>query len=238
MRFVLVHGSWHDGSAWDAVSRHLVDDGHEVHTLTLPGNGDQQNPAVTMSETVNAVVDLIVDRDLTDVVLVGHSFGGAVIQLVALSVPERLASLVFHNAYVIEDGASVFSYVPESVAGAFQALASPDGTLSLPYEFFRDNLINDADEATAQAAFAAMSPEPLGRSSEPLDLGGFSELTIPKAYVYATDDRVFPAAEFTWHPGMSQRLGTFRLIELPGSHEILFSQPGALASALIDAGRA
>ncbi|TXK17458.1 alpha/beta fold hydrolase [Homoserinibacter sp. GY 40078] len=237
MRFVLIHGSWHDGSGWDGVRAALERDGHEVHTPTLPGNGAGGDPTVTMSETVQAVVDLFENLDLRDVVLVGHSFGGAVVQLAALRVADRLRRMVFHNAYVIADGQAVFSYVPESIAGAFTALASPDGTLSLPYAYFRDHLINDADAETATAAFAQMSPEPLGRSAEPLDLAGFAELPVPRSYLYATDDNVFPAHEFSWHPGMSQRLGDFRLVQLPGSHELLFSDPEALAVGIVAAGR-
>jgi pimeloyl-ACP methyl ester carboxylesterase len=235
MRFVLVHGSWQDERCWSAVRGHLEAEGHEVHTLTLPGNGAKANPAVTMTQTAGAVAELIESRNLRDVILVGHSFGGAVVQVAALKVAERLKRLVFYNAYVIENGRSVFSYVPASLAGAFQALASPDRTLTLPFEFFRDHFMNDADLPTAKAAYELTSPEPLGRSAETLDLTGFRELRVPKSYLYAYGDNVFPAAEFTWHPGMSQRLGDFRLVVIPGGHELMFSDPKALARGLVTA---
>ncbi|MFY1695509.1 MULTISPECIES: alpha/beta fold hydrolase [unclassified Solwaraspora] len=237
MRFVLVHGSWHDGGCWDGVRRHLVAAGHEVHAPTLPGNGVGGDPTVTMAQTVGAVTDLLVDADLRDVVLVGHSFGGAVVQAVAVAVPQRLARLVFHNAYVLGDGDSVFQHVPPSAASAFQTLASEQGTLMLPYEVFRASFLQDADEATARAAYAQLTPEPLARSAEPLPLPGFTGLAVPRSYVYATNDIAFPAQEFTWHPGQSGRLGEFRLVELPGSHEVMFSDPAALAQALDAAGR-
>lgn len=237
MRYVLIHGSWQDGRCWDATVAALTAAGHEAHAPTLPGNGDLANPSVTMAETAAAVVDLIVSKDLTEVVLVGHSFGGAVAQLVAQQVSDRLARVVFYNAYVIADGATVFTYVPESVAGAFTALASPDGTLTLPYAYFREHLMNDADAATAEWAYTLTSPEPLGRSAEVLDLAGFYSLTVPMSYLYAYDDNVFPASEFSWHPGMSQRLPDFRLVTIPGGHELMFSDPAALAAGLERAGR-
>lgn len=237
MRFVLVHGSWQDERCWSAVRSHLESEGHEVHTLTLPGNGEKANPFVTMAETSRAVVDLIEGRGLRDVILVGHSFGGAVVQLAALRVADRLKRLVFYNAYVIENGRSVFSYVPASMAGAFQSLASPDGTLTLPFEFFRDHLMNDADLVTARAAYALTSPEPLARSGELLDLTGFNELRVPRSYLYAFGDNVFPAPEFSWHPGMSQRLGDFRLVVIPGGHELMFSDPKSLSRGLVTAGQ-
>lgn len=237
MRFVLIHGSWQDGRCWDATVEALAASGHEALAPTLPGNGHLANPAVTMAETAEAVVDLLVREDLSDVVLVGHSFGGAVAQLVAQSAPERLSRIVFYNAYVIADGEAVFSYVPESVAGAFTALASPDGTLTLPYPYFREHLMNDADSATAEWAYTLTSPEPLGRSAENLELGGFFGLTVPMSYLYAYDDNVFPASEFSWHPGMSQRLPDFRLVTIPGGHELMFSDPSSLAEGLVKAGR-
>lgn len=237
MRFLLVHGSWQDERCWSEVAARLRADGHDVHTLTLPGNGERADPGVTMAATAGAVVDLLREEDLRDVVLVGHSFGGAVIQLAALQEPSRLARLVFYNAYVIENGRSVFSYVPESVAGAFGALAAPDGTLTLPYGYFRDHLLNDADGDTARRAYELTSPEPLARSGEELDLTGFDELPVPRSYLYATGDNVFPAAEFSWHPGMSQRLGDFRLVQVPGGHELMFSDPDALADALVASAR-
>ncbi len=236
MIYVLVHGSWQDERCWDQVRVELEGAGHQAHTLTLPGNGDRAKPDVTMAETAQAVVDLVEERDLRDVVLVGHSFGGAVVQLASLRLADRLARLVFYNAYVVADGRSVFSYVPASVAGAFQELASPDGTLTLPYDYFRDHLMNDAGAATAERAYALTSPEPLARSAEPLELAGFDTLAVPRSYIHAYGDHVFPAAEFSWHPGMSSRLGDFRLVVVPGGHELMFSDPAALAAALQQAG--
>jgi pimeloyl-ACP methyl ester carboxylesterase len=239
MRFVLVHGSWHDGGCWDDVRRHLEAAGHEVHTPTLPGNGAGAARDVTMRQVVDAVVGLLESSGLDDVVLVGHSFGGAVVQQVALRVPERLRRMVFHNAYVVRDGGTVFDDVPASVAPAFQALAEAagDGTVSLPFDFFREAFCNDADLATAQAAHARMTPEPLARSTEPLALTGFVGLPVPRSYLYATEDNVFPATEFSWHPQMSSRLGPFRLVQMHGSHEVLFTDPAGLAGKLVEAGR-
>lgn len=237
MRFVLVHGSWQDERCWSRTGAELERLGHEAHTLTLPGNGHRADPAVTMAATAAAVSDLVEGRDLSEVVLVGHSFGGAVVQLAAPRIADRLARLVFYNAYVVADGTSVFSHVPASAAAAFGSLAAPDGTLTLPWEYFREHLMNDADAETAKRAYALTSPEPLARSAETLDLSGFAALTVPRSYLYAYGDNVFPAAEFSWHPGMSARLGDFRLVVVPGGHELMFSDPVALARALVDAGR-
>lgn len=235
MRFVLVHGSWQDGRCWDQVVTALQAEGHEASALTLPGNGDLADPSTTMAAAAAAVAEHVRSLDASDVILVGHSFGGAVVQLAAQAVGEHLRRVVFYNAYIIEDGSSVFSYVPPAAAAAFGSLAAPDGTLSLPYGWARDHLFNDATADVARAAFDQFCPEPLGRSGEELDLARFVESAIPASYIHATGDNVFGDAAF-WHPGQSSHLADFRLISIPGGHELMYSDPSALARALVLAG--
>lgn len=234
MRFVLIHGSWHTGSCWDGVAAALRDDGHDVLAPTLPGNGPDAPRDLSMAETVNPVRDQLVELGWEDIVLVGHSFGGVIVQLLTQAMPERVARAVFHNAYVVLDGQAVFDNVPPSAAGAFQELAV-DGALMLPFEVFHGGFLQDLDEDSAREVYAQLSPEPLARSTEPLALDGFFASTVPTSYVHATDDQAFPPEELTWHPGMSERLDDPRIVELPGSHEVLFSNPGALAAALLEA---
>jgi pimeloyl-ACP methyl ester carboxylesterase len=239
VNLVLVHGSWHDGRCWSAVAERLRRAGHTVATPTLAGNGDDLRADVTMAETVERLVEHLVHADLRDVVLVGHSFGGVVIQHVAEHVPERIRRLVFHNAYVLLDGETVFDHIPAASAAAFQALAEAagDGTVQLPFEVFRDGFIGDADIGTARSAYAQLGPEPLARAAEPAELPAFPTLPIPRSVLHATDDNVFPAPEFSWHPKLSGRLGPFRLVQMPGSHEVMFSDPDGLADKLVEAGR-
>jgi hypothetical protein len=66
----------------------------------------------------------------------------------------------------------------------------------------------------------------------------FYSLPIPKSYLYCTEDNVLPQGEqWGWHPRMSNRLGLFRLVQMPGSHEVMFSNPIGLAEKIIVAGR-
>lgn len=232
MQFVLVHGSWQDGRCWDQVITALASEGYNATALTLPGNGDLADPSTTMAHSADAVAKHIRTLGATDVVLVGHSFGGAVVQLAAQQVAEHVRRLVFYNAYVIEDGHAVFSYVPPAAAAAFGSLAAPDGTLSLPYVWARDHLFNDTTGDVAHAAFDNFCPEPLGRSGEELDLSAGVTGGLPSSYIHATGDNVFGDAAF-WHPGQSSHLPDFRLTSIPGGHELMFSDPTALARALI-----
>jgi hypothetical protein len=62
-------------------------------------------------------------------------------------------------------------------------------------------------------------------------------LSIPKSYLYCTEDNVFPQGEWGWHPRMSNRLGQFRLVQMSGGHEVMFSNPIDLAEKIVMAGR-
>ncbi len=95
--YLLVHGAWHDGRCWDRTAPLLEAAGHRVFRPSLTGYGDKAHlfgPEVGLDTHVEDVVRLIKDEDLTDVVLVGHSYAGLVISSAANEVPERVAHLV------------------------------------------------------------------------------------------------------------------------------------------------
>lgn len=239
MDFVLVHGAWHDGTCWDGVRAALDAAGHRVLTPTLAGHGPDADPAATHADCVQGVVDAVTAAQLTEVVLVGHSFGGTVIQKVAEALPERLARLVFLNAFILRDGESLVDTLPAEYARVFEVNARErgDGTVLLPFEVFRDVFIGDADLATARRVHAALRPIPLGLMNTRLDLKRFGQLHTPRSYVNCTEDIAFPHHAGGWHPGMSSRLGVFRLVQMPGSHEAMYTRPAELAAKLVEAGR-
>src|SRR5882757_8423134 len=103
--FLLVHGAWHSGRAWERVAPLLESAGHRVLAPSLTGYGDKAHllgPEVGLDTHVEDVVTLIEDEDLTDVVLVGHSYAGLVISSAANQVPDRIAHLVYLDAMVPE----------------------------------------------------------------------------------------------------------------------------------------
>ena len=239
MRYVLVHGSWHDGALWGPVADKLRADGHEVETPTIAGHGQGVDKAVSHADCVRSIADFIVERDLSDVVLVGHSFGGTVVAPVAGEIGERLRRLVFWNAFVPEDGNSLDDEVPPHYRELFAhiAAASGDNTVTLPYPIWREAFINDADAELAQSSYAQLSPEPYRCFTDKLDLGAFYASQVPRSYLNCTEDIALPPGEWGWHPRMSSRLGLYRLVQMPGSHEVMFTNPGGLAAKLVEAGR-
>lgn len=237
--FVLVHGSWHDGPLWGPVVEALEAMGHVAHAPTVAGHGKGVDKKVTHDDCVASIVDYVKAQELDDFVLLGHSFGGTVIARVAEEIPERIARLIFWNAFVPQPGNSLLDETPPHYQELFAALAAEteDNTVMLPFPIWREAFIQDADLDTAKRTYERLSPEPLQPMADKLDLTRFYATEIPKSYINATEDMALPQGEWGWHPRMSSRLGLFRLVQLPGSHEVMFTSPALLADKIVEAGR-
>ena len=238
MRFVLVHGSWHDGSLLEPTAEALRGLGNDVTTPTLAGHGPGADVDVNHNDLVRSLVDHL--NDLEDVVLVGHSFGGTVIARAVADVPERIRRLVFWNGFVVRDGNSAVDEVPPPFREMFAGLAaaSADNAFMLPYPIWREAFIGDADAELARSAYELLCPEPYQPLIDKLDLGAFYASQIPRSYLNCTEDIAMPPGEeWSWHPRFSNRLGLYRLVQMPGSHEVLFTNPAGAAQKLMEAGR-
>lgn len=240
LTFVLVHGAWHDGGCWDAVVAALERRGHRAFAPTLPGHGSGADRDVGHEDCWRSVADYLERQALENVVLAGHSFGGTVIQKAAEAVPARIRRLVFVNAFVLRDGESVLELNPPQGRQVMERLAaaSRDGSFLLPFKVWRETFMNDADLALARAAYARLSPQPWRPLAEPVPLPAFEALDLPRSYIHATEDTALPPGpQWGWHPRMSSRLGLYRLVQMPGGHETLFTAPERLAEKLVEAGR-
>lgn len=190
LTFVLVHGSFHDGAAWNPIIERLGENGHAAHAPTIVGHGKNVDKDVTHADCTGSIVDYIVDNDLEKVVLVGHSFGGTIIPKVAEAIPERINRLVFHNAFVLEDGNSLLDEIPPHMQELFTQLAeeSEDNTVTMPFPVWREAFINDADIDLAHSSYELLSSEPFGPLREKIDMTEFYSLELPSSYLYATED--------------------------------------------------
>ncbi|MBJ6362621.1 alpha/beta fold hydrolase [Paenibacillus sp. GCM10012307] len=239
--FVLVHGSWADARFWDGVAAVLQSRGHTVYAPEYAGHGNDPNKKVTHAMITKSVVYFITKLNLRDIILVGHSFGGTVIQKVAEQVPDRIKRLVFWDAFVLKDGQSLADELPPQTRQIFEHLRaeSKDDTIMLPFPVFRDLFVNTASLEEAKQMYAAVTPEPAGPLFEKLDLKAFYRLPTPKGYVYFYQDNALPQGEgFGWNPHMSTRLGLFRLIVGDGDHFTdTRTRPEMVAQKLYEAGR-
>ena len=108
--FVLVHGGWHGGWCWQKVIPYLAAAGHAVYAPTLTGLAERASdlsPDVGSETHIQDVVGLLEEKNLQEVILVGHSYGGMVITGVVDQVPERIAHLVYLDTFVPRDGESM-----------------------------------------------------------------------------------------------------------------------------------
>ena len=128
--YVLVHGAWQGASTWTFVEDGLRARGHKVHSPTMSGAGIRQyelRPDITLETHVNDVLGVLEFEDLKDVILVGHSYGGMIITSVAEHAAERLATLVYVDAFVPSDGQSAFECFPPWLANALDQQAAELG---------------------------------------------------------------------------------------------------------------
>ena len=220
---VLVHGGFVDGSGWQGVYDLLEADGYRVRVV--------QNPTLSLAGDA-AAAKLIIDAEDGPVVLVGHSYGGAVIT--EAGTHPNVAALVYVCAFAPDKDESVNSLIGGFPADGPQPPILPprDGFLFLDRDKFRASFA--ADLPADLAAFMADSQVPWGVDAPAGQVTDPAWRTKPSWYMVTTQDRMIPpAAQRT----MSQRAGS-DVVEVAGSHSIYLSQPTAVADLIKQAATA
>ena len=237
--FVLVHGAWHSGRELELTASIMRNSGHLVLTPTLMGNGPEDAKTVGLEDAIQSLLNYIEENKLSDIVLAGHSFGGFIITAVADRMPARIRRLIYWNAFVPHNGESQCDLMPPHYVAMFDANYAErgDGSVTVSFPVWRDVFMNDADLETATRTYRLLNPHPYKTFTDKVSLSADpAAMQIPKSYINCMDDTGLPQS-FGWHPRLSERLGLFRLIQIPGGHELCFSDPPRLAQALLDAGR-
>ena len=162
---VLVHGAWHGAWCWSALQAELNKRGVPSYAVDLPGHGVSDRPLGDLHRDAAHVADVI-DRLAIDVVLVGHSYGGAVITEAALHT-DRVRHLVYLTAFVLDEGESLSSIPmldsapPQQIIGLRGARRTlDDGTIVLDPVAAIPALYGCCEPAVQQAAAARLSPQP------------------------------------------------------------------------------
>jgi pimeloyl-ACP methyl ester carboxylesterase len=214
---VLVHGGFVDGSGWDSVYRALRRDGHTVSIV--------QNPTISLSDDVRVTKHVIAAQN-GPVVLVGHSYGGAVIT--EAGTDPKVVGLVYIAAFAPDKGESVSSLIKDPPPGAPvpPILPPQDGFLFLDKAKFAASFAADVD--AGEAEFMADSQVPWGLEALGGTISQPAWKTKPSWYLVATDDRMIPPAAQRF---MSKRAGA-TVVEVSGSHAVYVSQPDAVAELI------
>jgi pimeloyl-ACP methyl ester carboxylesterase len=228
--FVFVPGAWHGGWAWHPVARRLASAGHRAVALTMPGMsaGDDAHE-LRLADAVSHLLTEVERRDLNEVVLVGHSWGGIPIAGAAPRLGERLHAIAMVSAFVPRGGESMAEAMGPEVGGYLRATieASPDRSISLDFDAVRDSLMQDEPESLQRLVYELLVPQPGGYMLDALDEVDFADLGVPVAYLLAEHDQALAA------PGeeLAARLGTEPVL-VPGTHEAIITHADDVAKAL------
>ena len=219
---VLVHGGFVDGSGWESVYQILKEDGYNVSIV--------QNPTISLEDDVAVTRRILAAQD-GPAILVGHSYGGAVITEAGND--PKVAGLVYITAFAPDKGESVATLIKDPPPGAPvpPILPPQDGYLFLDRAKFHASFAADVD--AEKAAFMADSQVPWGVEARSGKISEPAWRTKPSWYLIVTDDKMIPpdAQRF-----MSRRAGS-TVAEVKGSHAIYVSQPEAVAALIEQAAK-
>ena len=228
---VLIHGGWHGGRCWKKLAPLLRVAGHDVHAPTLTGLGERAHllcPEITLSTHVQDIVALLKYEDLQGVVLVGHSYGGMVM---AEEVSERLAQLVYLDAFVPLDGQALGDLADPAFYAGLEARAQADGEgwRVPPPPLARWGITGEADLNWMRDR---VGPHPLITFKEAVRLKNEVAASLPRTFIYCTDkpagDSLAPLAKrLREEAGWSYR-------ELAAGHDAMVTAPKELAAVLVE----
>ena len=219
---VLVHGGFVDGAGWEGVYNILKKDGYNVSIV--------QNPTTSLADDV-AATRLVIGRAQAPVVLVGHSYGGAVIT--EAGTDPKVAGLVYITAFAPDKGESVDSLIKNPPPGAPVPPILPpvNGYLFLDKAKFRASFAADVSEE--KAAFMANSQVPWGVAALAGSISEPAWKTKPSWYLISTEDKMIPPPA---QRQMATRAGA-TVEEAVGSHAIYVSKPEAVAAIIAKAAK-
>lgn len=234
--YVLVHGSWHSGPCWDRLAPLLRAAGHRVFAPSLTGYGDKIHllaPTVGVETHTDDIVDLIVTNDLTEVILVGHSYAGLVISSAASRIPERIGHLVYLDAMVPENGENAIDIMPVSQYLVDLALGSESGwripvKLESPPPF---GLFGVTEPADVDWLRTMLSDQPVLCLQQRVRLDNAAMADIPRTHIHCT---IAPAGfERRPAPPLQPNGSPSEIWELPTGHDCMVTMPQELSELLL-----
>jgi pimeloyl-ACP methyl ester carboxylesterase len=218
--FVVAHGAWSSAWAWKKMHPLLGARGHRLVVPTYTGLGERAhlaNPDIDLDTHITDVINVLVYEDLTDVALIGHSYGGIVATGVADRARDRITRLIYLDAFVPDDGQSLVDLTGQ---GEQTRASAVDGWRVPP-----NPLPPDTSPEDVAWIMPRRHPQPLKTLEQPLALTQ-GPLTLPRHYVLCTKSEAFrryadKAAAAGWP-----------VYELDSSHSPHVTAPEALAALL------
>lgn len=223
--YVIVHGAWGGSWAFKEVDSIMTAHGDVVYRPSLTGQGERvhlASPDVTLSTHINDVVNMILFEKLTDIVLVGHSYGGMVITGVADRIPERIRKLVYLDALLPVDGESLVSAMP----------LGRDWLKSME----KDGMIVPSWVRPEQP-YPKDVPQSVKTFTEPLSLKNPAAKSLPGVYILTIDPgKTAEEDDFAAFAKRARERG-YKYLELTADHNPQWSKPYELAAMLEEIGK-
>jgi pimeloyl-ACP methyl ester carboxylesterase len=248
--FVLVHGAWHGGWCWRKVTPLLRSAGHEVFTPTLTGLGERAHLAtatIDLATHSQDVVSVLEYEDLSEVVLVGHSYGGMVITDVADQAADRIAHLVYLDAVVPRDGQALLDLLPPEMRVRFEALVASEGDgwqlprpQPVPWEVFLPQAWGVSDPMDVGWLAERLRSQPFRTLTQPVRRINPAAEQLDRTYVLCNGGIPGSEPSSTMFAPVAEaaRASGWRYRELATRHEAMITTPRELTDLLLETVRA
>jgi pimeloyl-ACP methyl ester carboxylesterase len=230
--FVLLHGAFHGGWCWPRVAEPLRAAGHRVFTPTQTGLGERVHllhAGITLDTFTSDLAGVLLAEELTEAVLVGHSFGGCAITGAADRMPERIRQLIYLDSVVPRDGRTPLELGTEESAALRRRLAEETGGVSIAPPDPSEYAVppgRDADWLRRR-----MTPHPFGTLNSALRLGAPPGNGLPRTYVACTGPEYAPLAG---HRAWVRSQAGWGWRDLHAGHDAMVTAPGLLVDILLE----
>jgi pimeloyl-ACP methyl ester carboxylesterase len=227
--YVLVHGAWHGGWCWRKLRGLLATSGAEVHTPTLTGLGERAHLAsrdIDLDTHIADVLGEIEAEDLSEVVLVGHSYGGIVVTAVADRAPDRIARLVYLDAVVPRDGQCLYDRLSTQVKAHFEEQARIAGEgWRVPVSVATSQFLGLKADEDVRWVMPKLTPHPIRTFRQALQLSArFPQMS--RTYINCIGDKPFG------QPRTIQADGIEDYHEVRTGHDAMVTAPEDIAALL------
>ena len=233
--YVLAHGSFLGGWVWTHVAERLRKQGHRVFTPSFTGMGDRVHllqANITIETFAQDLIQTIVAEEVTQAILVGHSFAGVPVSMVADRIPERLAHVVMLDSVVVESGKTGFSaYPPDSVASRIAAAQKETHGLAVPPPTTLAPGVWGLTEGTHDYEWVKrrVTAHPLGSYTTPVNLRNPLGNGLPRTYIRCTGP-TNPVIDRS--AALVKSLSGWKWAEIGSAHHPMLTHPDQLTAIL------
>lgn len=229
--FILVHGAWHGGWVWKEVKESLQKQGYNVTCPTQTGLGERKHLLslkITIDTFIDDIVNHILIEDLSNIILVGHSFAGSTISGVADRLKDRINRLIYLDAVILSNGQSPFDIAPDSIVKERIALAqNSENQMSIPPPSPEDFGVFDQRKVITLAK--NLTPHPISTFQSKLNITNEIGNGLPLSYIFCTNP-IYKSLESSREIVRQKKWPMF---ELNASHDAMYTHPKETLNLLI-----